>query len=47
MRTLSVLKPYIRVSKKPINNYTSFSNTNFSLPELKIKYAKNSSWRLS
>jgi hypothetical protein len=31
MRTLNILKPYIRVSKKPINYYTSFSKTNFSL----------------
>jgi hypothetical protein len=25
MRTLNILKPYVRVSRKPINNYTSFS----------------------
>lgn len=31
MRTLNILKPYTRVAKKPINNYTSFSKTLFSL----------------
>lgn len=47
MRTLNILKPYVRVSKKPINNYTSFSQTNFSLAELKNKQSKNSSRRLA
>jgi hypothetical protein len=31
MRTLNILKPYTRVAKKQINNYTSFSQANFSL----------------
>lgn len=47
MRTFNILKPYFRVAKKPINNYTSFCNTNLSLAELKIKQAKNSSRRLA
>ncbi len=47
MRTLNILKPYVRVSRKPINNYTSFSKTNFSLAELKNKQSKNSSRRLA
>lgn len=47
MRTLNILKPYVRVAKKPINNYTSFSQANFSLAELKAKQSKNSSRRLA
>lgn len=47
MRTLNILRPYTRVARKPINNYTSFSKTQFSLAELKIKQGKNSSRRLS
>ena len=46
MRTLNILKPYVRTIRKPINNYTSFSQANFSLAELKSKQAKNSSRRL-
>lgn len=46
MRTLNILKPYVRVIRKPINNYTSFSQASFSLAELKSKQAKNSSRRL-
>lgn len=47
MRTLNIFKPYVRNIKKPINNYTSFSQTSFSLPELKNKQSKNSARRLA
>ena len=31
MRTLNVLKPYMRVVRKPINNYTAFCGIKLSL----------------
>ena len=46
MRTLNVLKPYVRVVKKPINNYTAFCGNKLTLNEMKIKNAKNSSRRM-
>lgn len=47
MRTANILRPYCRVSKKPINNYTSFCRTGLSLAELKAKQSKNSGRRLA
>ena len=46
MRTLNILKPYVRVLKKPINNYTAFCGNKLTLNEMKIKNGKNSARRL-
>ena len=47
MRTLNILKPYVRVLKKPINNYTAFCAAKLSLNEMKLKNAKNSIRRMN
>ena len=47
MRTLNIFKPYLRVSKKPINFYTAFCQSELTAKELKIKNGKNSLRRLA
>lgn len=47
MRTLNVLKPYVRTTRKPINLYTSFCQIKLTLNELKLKNSKNSQRRMA
>ncbi len=47
MRIINILKPYIRVSRKPINGFTSFCITNLNLNQLKNKYSRNGKIRLA
>lgn len=46
MKISNIVKPYIRVNRRPINMYTSFTINQLSLADLKNKYARNGQIRL-
>lgn len=47
MQISNIIKPYLRVIRRPINHFTSFCSNNLSLSEIKIKYARNGRIRLN
>lgn len=47
MKISNILQPYVRVTRRPINSYTSFCVNKLSANELKNKHARNGKIRLS
>ena len=46
MKITNILKPYVRVVRRPINLFTSFCLNQLSLADLRGKYSRNGHIRL-